>query len=69
MLVARNVARAIKKEVACKRIGVMIAGIEVPHAHVHLVPICGVADLNFAKAKPAQNEDLARMAQKIRSHL
>lgn len=69
MLVARKVAHAIKKEVACKRVGVMIAGIEVPHAHVHLVPIHEVADLNFAKAKPAQNDDLARIAQKIRFHI
>ncbi len=69
MLAARKVARAIKKEVACKRVGVMIAGIEVPHAHVHLVPIHEVSDLNFAKAKPASNEDLALMAQKIRSHI
>lgn len=69
MLVARKIAHAIKKEVACKRVGVMIAGIEVPHAHVHLVPIHEVADLNFAKAKPAQNDDLARMAKKVRSHI
>lgn len=69
MLVARKVAHAIKKEVVCKRIGVMIAGIEVPHAHVHLVPIHEVTDLNFAKAKPASSEDLDRMAQKIRSRL
>ena len=69
MLVARKIAHAIKKEVACKRVGVMIAGIEVPHAHVHLVPIHEVADLNFAKAKPAQNDDLARMAQKTRSQI
>jgi histidine triad (HIT) family protein len=69
MLVAQRIARAIKKEVACKRVGVMIAGIEVPHAHVHLVPIREVADLNFAKARPADQDDLAQMAQRIRAHI
>lgn len=69
MLVAQKIARAIKKEVACKRIGVMVAGIEVPHAHVHLVPIWEVADLDFAKARPAEHNDLAQMAQRIRAHI
>jgi histidine triad (HIT) family protein len=69
MVFAKRVAAAIRKEVECKRIGVMIAGIEVPHAHVHLVPIQELGDLNFARAKPADEKGLARIAARIRSHL
>lgn len=69
MVYAKKVARAIKKTVECRRVGVMVAGIEVPHAHVHLVPIQSVGDLNFAKAKPAGDNELAQMARKIRENL
>ena len=65
---AKKVARMIQREVPCKRIGLMVAGLEVPHAHVHLVPIFEVMDLNFAKAKPASQEELAKIAGKIRVH-
>lgn len=69
MVFAKKVAVAIGKAVACKRIGVMVAGLEVPHAHIHLVPIFELGDLNFAKAKPASNTQLAQIAEKIRAHL
>lgn len=69
MVYAGKVAKAIKKTVACRRVGVMVAGIEVPHAHVHLVPIQSVGDLNFAKAKPTDDKELAQMAEKIRKNL
>jgi len=69
MVVAKKVAAAVRAEADCKRVGVMVAGLEVPHAHIHLVPIRGVLDLNFANAKEAAPEDLAAMAEKIRGHL
>jgi histidine triad (HIT) family protein len=69
MAFAKKVAKGIKKTVPCRRIGIMVAGIEVPHAHVHLIPINGVGDLNFAHAKATPNEELAAMAEKIRSNL
>lgn len=69
MVFAKKVAEAIRKEVECKRIGVMVAGLEVPHAHIHLVPIRSVLDLNFANAKPAAQEELSALAAKIRSHI
>lgn len=69
MVCAKKIARAIKQAVPCKKIGVMVAGIEVPHVHVHLIPIVEVADLSFARAKAASNEVLAEMAQKIRAHI
>lgn len=66
---SRKVAAAIRKSVPCKRIGIMVAGLEVPHAHVHLVPIQSVSDLNFAKASAASQEELARVAETIRANL
>lgn len=64
---AKKVAGFIRKSVPCKKVGVMVAGLEVPHAHIHLVPIFDVGDLNFAKAKPTPNEELAKVAKEIRS--
>lgn len=66
MLFAKKVVRKIEPHLDCKRIGVMVAGLEVPHAHVHLVPINGVGDLNFSKAKSVSQEELAAMAEKLR---
>ncbi|HQN57683.1 MAG TPA: HIT family protein [Saprospiraceae bacterium] len=47
MLAARKVAKALKKVVPCNRIGVAVVGLEVPHTHVHLMPINAVSDMNF----------------------
>ncbi len=51
MLFAKSVARAIEKVVPCERIGVTVIGLEVPHAHVHLIPINTLNDMNFARPK------------------
>jgi len=51
MIFAKKVAKAIEKAVPCKRIGVTIIGLEVPHAHIHLIPINGVNDMEFSKPK------------------
>lgn len=64
---AKKVATKIKKVSDCKRIGIMVAGLEVPHCHIHLIPINSVRDLNFANAKAASQEELAGMAAKIRN--
>ena len=69
MLFAKKTARLIKKEINCKKIGIMVAGLEVPHVHIHLVPIMDVHDLNFAKAKSTPSEELAKVAERIRSHV
>ena len=70
MLFAKIVAAGIKKAIPCKKVGVSVIGLEVPHAHVHLIPMNSVADMNFAKEKlkPSQVE-LAATAQKIREAL
>lgn len=67
MLFSKKVAAMIKKAVPCRKVGLIVCGIEVPHVHVHLIPIDSVADVNFANAKPAAPDDLARTAEKIRS--
>ena len=68
MVFSKSVAKAIKAAVPCKRIGVAVIGLEVPHAHIHLVPMNSVGDINFTqpKLKPS-SEELSAMAEKIRS--
>lgn len=51
MLFAKRVAGAIKKATECKRVAVVVLGMEVPHAHIHLIPINSEADVDFRKAK------------------
>jgi len=51
MLFAKKVATSIKKVIPCERIGITVMGLEVPHAHVHLVPMNSMGDMNFAAAK------------------
>jgi histidine triad (HIT) family protein len=65
---AKQVAHAVKKAIPCKRIGVAVIGLEVPHVHIHLVPMNTVGDINFTKPKlnPTQ-EELAAVAEKIRN--
>ncbi len=67
--VARPIARAIQAVVPCQRVGLMVAGLEVPHCHLHLVPIDSVGDLDFAKASPADPTDLQALAAAIRAQL
>ena len=65
---AKKVAHAVSKAVPCKRIGVAVIGLEVPHAHVHLVPMNTVNDINFTQPKmKTSQEELAQVAEKIRA--
>ncbi|MBK9478643.1 MAG: HIT family protein [Bacteroidetes bacterium] len=66
-LFAQKVAKAIETVIPCRKIGIAVIGLEVPHAHVHLVPINGVGDINFTKQKlqPTANE-LSEIAAKIK---
>ncbi len=70
MLFAKKIAKAQKSAVPCKRIGIAVIGLEVPHAHIHLVPMNTANDVNFtqAKIKPT-SEELAEMAERIKSKL
>ena len=66
---ARPVARAIQQVTQATRIGIAVIGLEVPHAHLHLVPIDGLHDLDFRRARPAAEEELAATAERIRAAL
>ena len=67
---AQGVAKAVEKAVPCKRVGVAVIGLEVPHAHIHLVPLQTVGDINFTKEKLHPSESsLAEMAALIRTNL
>ncbi len=57
MVFAKKVAKAIEQNVQCMRIGIAVIGIEVPHTHIHLVPINKVGDLNFANPKCELSDD------------
>lgn len=69
-LFAKSISKAIKSAFPCKKVGVAVVGLEVPHAHIHLVPMNAVSDMNFSKEKLKPSADeLASAAQKIRSYL
>lgn len=66
MAFAKKVAAAVEKAVPCKRIGVAVVGLEVPHAHVHLIPLNKMADMNFANKQKFSKEEFEEVAEKIR---
>lgn len=68
LLFSKEVASKIKKVCSCERIGISVIGLEVPHAHVHLVPIRSADDLNFTRPKlQLSQEELAEIADSIRN--
>lgn len=69
MSFSKKVALAIERSVPCKRIGVTVIGLEVPHAHVHLIPINSLNDMNFSKPKlNVPKEELESLAATIASN-
>lgn len=65
---AQRVAKAIDKTIKCTRVGVAVIGLEVPHVHVHLVPLRTMDDINFTREKlKLSNEELAEIADSIRA--
>jgi len=68
MIFAKKVAKAIEAVVPCERIGVAVVGLEVPHSHIHLIPINNVDDINFAKPKlKLSEEEFNEIATKIKA--
>ena len=63
------VASAIKKTIPCKRIAVSVIGLEVPHAHIHLIPINQISDMDFSKKISTSASDLEILAKKIASNI
>lgn len=65
MAFSKEVARKLKSSIDCKRIGVSVIGLEVPHAHIHLIPINTVSDMNFSKTKLVLTDSELRDLQSI----
>jgi histidine triad (HIT) family protein len=60
-----RVAKALEKTISCERIGMSVIGLEVPHVHVHLLPINKMADMQFVEKEKMTNEEFTSLAQKI----
>lgn len=65
MVFAKKVAKKIEKAIECKRVAVTVIGLEVPHAHIHLLPITQESDIDFKNKKNLTPEELKRIADKI----
>ncbi len=64
---AKEVATAIRAAIPCKRVGVAVLGMEVPHTHIHLVPMNSEGDMNFKNKLELSHEELAEIAKAIRT--
>lgn len=69
MLFARKVALALKKTIACKRIGMAVVGLEVPHVHVHLIPLNRMENMDFSKKVSMEPEEFKALATEIHKNL
>ena len=70
MLFAQIVASGLKKAISCQRIGISVVGLEIPHAHIHLIPINSIDDMNFSRPKLSfTKEELEATAEKIKDQL
>lgn len=64
---AKIIAKAIKKVIKCKRVSIVVIGLEVPHAHIHLIPIDSIEDINFERPKLSfSNKEMENTANIIR---
>ena len=69
-LFAKRTAKALEIAIPCKRVGIAVIGLEVPHAHIHLLPLQSVEDINFSKPKlTVSTDEMQAIAAKIRVHL
>ncbi|MFM2213321.1 MAG: hypothetical protein RL427_584 [Bacteroidota bacterium] len=69
MRFSRKVAKAIEKTVPCKRIGVAVIGLEVPHTHVHLIPLHDMEDMRFQRKESLLKEEFEDLAKRIQANL
>jgi len=63
---AKKIAAAIEKAIPCKRIGVAVVGLEVPHAHIHLIPLNSMSDMDFSHKIKLSEKELEKVAEAIR---
>ena len=66
---SRKIAIALKKSVNCKRIALSVVGLEVPHVHVHLIPLESVSDMNFGRSLKLDDNEFKSIVIKIKSNL
>ena len=69
MKFSRNVAKAIEKAIDCKRVGITVIGLEVPHAHVHLIPLNDMDDMRFVKKVILSEDEFKSIADSIKMQL
>lgn len=69
MKFSRKVAKAVEKTVACKRIGVAVVGLEVPHVHVHLIPLQDMEDMRFQRKVSLTKEEFEELVEAIKKNL
>lgn len=68
-LVSQKISHALKKAYPARRVGLLVAGLEVPHTHIHLVPLDSMADMSLDNARTADGDELAEAARRIRAEL
>lgn len=70
MVFAKKVAKAVEKVISCERIGIAVVGLEIPHAHIHLIPLNGGLDIDFSRPKlKLSKEEFEDLVTRIRSQL
>ena len=69
MRFSRKVAIALEKTVDCKRVGMAVVGLEVPHVHVHLIPLNKMSDMDFSKSVKMEDEEFKKLAESIHVNL
>jgi histidine triad (HIT) family protein len=69
MQFSRTVAKALEKAIPCKRIGMAVVGLEVPHVHVHLIPLQDMEDMRFMRKERLKPEEFEAITQQVRAHL
>ncbi|MFD2892502.1 HIT family protein [Flavobacterium chuncheonense] len=69
MAFSRKVAKALEKTIACKRIGVAVVGLEVPHVHVHLIPLHDMDDMRFQRKVTLEKEEFEKIAHDVAANL
>ena len=69
MAFSRKVAKGIETAVSCKRVGMAVVGLEVPHVHVHLIPLNSMGDMNFANSVSLTEEEFKQIAEDIKANI
>ncbi len=69
MLFARKVALGLEKAISCKRVGMAVVGLEVPHVHVHLIPLNSMGDMDFSRNMNISEEEFRQIAEDIKKQL